>query len=59
MEEKYEHTEYFDINIKLHQIVLEKGLIARKKVIFWTVDKEDLTREIEAGLYGIMKNDII
>ncbi len=58
MEEKYEYVEYFDINVKLHQIVLEKGLIKRKKVIFWTVDKEDLTKEIEAGLYGVMKNDI-
>ena len=58
MEEKYEYTEYFDINVKLHQIVLEKGLIERKKVIYWTVDKEDLTKGIKAGLYGVMKDDI-
>jgi glycerophosphoryl diester phosphodiesterase len=58
MEEKYEYVEYFDINVKLHKIALEKGLIERRKVIFWTVDKEDLTKEIEAGLYGVMKNDI-
>jgi glycerophosphoryl diester phosphodiesterase len=58
MEEKYAYTEYLDINVDLHQIVLDKGLLARKKVIFWTVEKEDLTKEIEAGLYGVMKNDI-
>jgi len=29
------------------------------KVIFWTVDKEDIyDQEKEAGLYGIMSNDI-
>ena len=58
MEEKYGYTEYFDINVKLNQIVLEKGLMSRKKVIYWTVDKEDLIKEIEAGLYGVMKDDI-
>jgi len=58
MEEKYAYTEYFDINVKLHKIVLEKGLLERKKVIFWTVDKEDLTKEIESGLYGVMQDDV-
>jgi len=58
MEEKYAYTEYFDINVKLQKIVLEKGLLERKKVIFWTVDKEDLTKEIESGLYGVMKDDV-
>lgn len=58
MEEKYDYIEYFDINIKLHKIALEKGLIERRKVIFWTVNKEDLTKEIEAGLYGVMKDDM-
>jgi len=58
MEEKYAYTEYFDINVTLHTVALEKGLISRRKVIFWTVDKEDLTKEIEAGLYGVMKDDI-
>jgi len=58
MEVKYDYVEYFDINVKLHHIALEKGLIGRRKVIFWTVDKEDLTKEIEAGLYGVMKNEI-
>ena len=58
MEVKYDYVEYFDINVKLHKIALEKGLIGRRKVIFWTVDKEDLTKEIEAGLYGVMKDDI-
>ncbi len=58
MEVKYDYVEYFDINVKLHAITLIKGLIGRRKVVFWTVDKEDLTKEIEAGLYGVMKNDI-
>jgi len=58
MEEKYDYIEYFDINVKLHKLALEKGLIERRKVIFWTVDKEDLTKEIESGLNGVMKNDI-
>jgi len=58
MEVKYDYVEYFDINVKLHAIALETGLIGRRKVIFWTVDKEDLTKEIEAGLYGVMKDDI-
>lgn len=58
MEIKYDYIEYFDINIKLRKIALEKGLVGRRKVIFWTVDKEDLTKEIEAGLYGVMKDEI-
>lgn len=58
MEEKYSYTEYFDINVKLRHLTLEKGLISRKKVIFWTVDKEDLLKEMEVGLYGVMKDEI-
>jgi len=58
MEVKYDYVEYFDINVKLHKIALEKGLIERRKVIFWTVDEEDLTKEIEAGLYGVIKDGI-
>jgi len=54
----YGYVSYFDVDIKLRDIVLAQGLLQRHKVIFWTVDKEDLSKEKEAGLYGIMKNDI-
>lgn len=58
MEEAYKYVSYFDVDVRLRDIVLDKGLFERHKVIFWTVDKEDLSKEKEAGLYGIMKNDI-
>jgi len=56
-ERRYAYTDYFDIDIALRSIVMEKGLIQRHKVIFWTVDREELGEEIEAGLYGVMRND--
>lgn len=58
MEVRYGYVSYFDISVDLRDIVLDHGLMQRKKVIFWTVDKEDLSNEQEAGLYGIMTNDI-
>lgn len=54
----YAYVSYFDVDVKLRDIVLDQRLLQRYKVIFWTVDKEDLSKEKEAGLYGIMKNDI-
>jgi len=54
----YGYVSYFDVDVKLRNIVLAQGLIQRQKVIFWTVENEDLSKEKEAGLYGIMKNDI-
>ncbi|HSR73276.1 MAG TPA: glycerophosphodiester phosphodiesterase [Sulfurovum sp.] len=54
----YAYVSYFDVDVKLRDIVLAKGILQRCKVIFWTVDKEDLSKEKEAGLYGIIKNDI-
>ena len=56
-EKKYAYTSYFDIDVDLRKTVRELGLFQRHKVIFWTVDKEDLSIEKEAGLYGIMKNN--
>lgn len=56
-ENRYDYASYFDIDIRLKKIALELGLIQRHKVIFWTVDKEDISDEKEAGLYGIMKNN--
>jgi glycerophosphoryl diester phosphodiesterase len=53
----YAYTDYFDINIALRSIVMQKELIRRHKVIFWTVDKEEIGKEIEAGLYGVMRNN--
>ncbi len=56
-EQRYAYTDYFDIDIALRSIVMEKGLIRRHKVIFWTVDSEEIGEEIEAGLYGVMRNN--
>ena len=56
-EKRYDYVSYFDIDISLKKIVLEAGLLQRHKVIFWTVDEEDISKEREAGLYGIMKNN--
>jgi glycerophosphoryl diester phosphodiesterase len=56
-EKRYHYASYFDIDVALKTLALEKGIIQRHKVIFWTVDTEDITIEKEAGLYGIMKND--
>ncbi len=58
LETLYAYVSYFDVDVKLRDIVIGQGLLQRHKVIFWTVDKEDLSKEKEAGLYGIMKNDI-
>ena len=57
-EEKYAYVSYFDIHISLSKMALELGLIEKYKVILWTVDKEDISEEKNAGLYGIMVNDI-
>jgi len=53
----YDYIDYFDVEIKLAQIALESGLIAKQKVIFWTVEDEEITAAIEAGLYAIMTNN--
>ena len=58
LEAEYDYVSYFDIDVTLRDMVLESGLMKRKKVIFWTVGKENLRLEIEAGLYGIMTNDV-
>jgi glycerophosphoryl diester phosphodiesterase len=57
-ETRYGYVSYFDINIALRDIVLKKGFLKRHKIIFWMVDKEDLSKEKEAGLYGIMANHV-
>lgn len=57
-ETQYGYVSYLDVDVKLRNIVLDRGILQRHKVIFWTVENEDLSREKEAGLYGIMKNDI-
>jgi len=56
-EKRYHYASYFDIDVKLSKIALELGIIQRHKVIFWTVETEDISAEKEAGLYGIMKNN--
>lgn len=56
-EKRYHYVSYFDIDVRLKACVVQHGLLEKYKVIFWTVDKEDITKEKEAGLYGIMKNN--
>ncbi len=57
LERRYDYASYLDIDIKLRKRVSELGLIRSRKVIFWTVGKEDLSPEKEEGLYGIMTNN--
>jgi len=57
-EERYGYVSYFDINISLAKTAVELGLMKKYKVILWTVDKEDISEEKNAGLYGIMVNNI-
>lgn len=62
IEDEYFHKKYayiscFDINVKLARLALRKGLIKDKKVIFWTVDDEDISQEIKEGLYAVMTNN--
>lgn len=57
-DERYDYISYFDIDVALKEVALECGIIQKRKVIFWTVDKEDLSKEIKAGLYGVMKNNL-
>lgn len=54
---RYDYIDCFDIDIRLSQLTLEKGVIKQHKVIFWTVDKEDIDKEIKEGLYAVMTND--
>ncbi|WP_052746097.1 glycerophosphodiester phosphodiesterase [Sulfurovum lithotrophicum] len=49
---------YLDINMALREEALKRGLLDKYEVILWTVAKEDLTKEIEAGLYGVMMDDM-
>jgi len=57
-DKKYDYVSYLDIDIALRESVERLNLIARYKVIFWTVDKVDLEKEIKLGLYGVMVNDV-
>ena len=57
-EEKYAYISYFDIHVSLSKMALGLGLMEKHKVILWTVDKEEIFEEKNAGLYGIMVNNI-
>ena len=59
LRDKYVFVEYFDIDVALHKKTLALGLIEDFKVIFWTVGNEDISTEKNAGLYGIMVNNIL
>ncbi len=54
---KYAYISCFDIDIKLSKLVHDLGLIKDKKLIFWTVDEEDISQEIKEGLHGVMTNN--
>ncbi len=54
---RYDYTNYFDIDVSLRDYVRKTELVATHKVIYWTVDTEDITADKEAGLYAIMSND--
>ncbi len=54
---RYDYINCFDIDVTIADVVLEKGLIKQHKVIFWTVDSEDIHTMIKEGLYGIMTNN--
>lgn len=54
---RYDYIDCFDIDVKLSKIALKKGIIKQHKVIFWTVDQEDIDKEIKEGLYGVMTNN--
>lgn len=58
-ETRYAYIDCFDIDIDLRSIALEKGLIQKHKVVFWTLDREDISEEIKAGLYGVMQNGLL
>ncbi len=55
---KYAYVSYFDIHVSLSKTALERGLMSKYKVILWTVDKEDISKEKNAGIYGIIVNNI-
>ncbi len=57
LDQKYDYIDYFDVDVKLAKRALADGLLSKYKIIFWTVDKEDLSQETEAGLYAIMSNN--
>ncbi len=58
LDKKYAFVSYYDIEVSLRKNVLALGLFEKKKVIFWTVEHEDLSKEKKAGLYGVMSNMI-
>ena len=58
LEEKYAYVSYLDIHVSLLKIALELGLMSKYKIILWTVEKEDISEEKTAGIYGIMVNNI-
>ena len=57
-EEKYTYISYFDIAVSLSKMAVKQGLMKKYKVILWTVDDEYISEEKNAGLYGIMVNNI-
>ena len=53
----YSFASYFDISVKLREHNKTQDLIRDHKVVFWTVDTEDISAAVKQGLYGAMYND--
>jgi len=54
----YAYVSYFDVDVSLYGLLLDKGFILRYPVILWVVEDEDICEAANAGLYGIMVNEI-
>lgn len=56
-DKRYNFIHCFDIHVSLRHHPKVIKLIKARKVIFWTVDKEDIQEHIDDGLYGAMSNN--
>ena len=57
-EKKYAYVKYLDIDIALRNIVQKRRLTEKNKIIFWVGGQEEIQREEDAGVYGVMVNDL-
>lgn len=55
----YSFASYFDIDVNLREHAKTKALIQKAKVVFWTVEGEDISEAVALGLYGAMSNNPI
>ena len=55
---RYVFVSYFDVDVSLYGFLLDKGFMLRYPVILWVVEDGDICEAVNAGLYGIMVNEI-